>query len=349
FANPGEASPMLINLGVLLSGMRLVQGHTVLDFGAGTGWLSRSLAQMGCRMIVMDVSPTALRVAEEHFGEAAHRPRFVLFDGYTIDLPDESVDRIVCFDAFHHVPNPDRVLRELGRVLKPGGLAAFSEPGPHHSKSALSQFEMRTYGVLENDVDIHAIWNVARECGFADLHLAAFSGTPPRIRLEQFDELLRGGDALLDAADEMRKFLQNVRIFYLQKAGTEEVDSRTISALACRIEATLGPVRSGEPIAVTATVVNTGSATWLPADTKPGGVSLGCHLYSRGALVQFDYHWQGLADRPIAPGEEVRVEFRMPPLPPGEYDLEFDCVANEVTWFAQVGSTPCRLSRIRVA
>ncbi|MEA2464354.1 MAG: hypothetical protein QOJ98_2101, partial [Acidobacteriota bacterium] len=43
FSSVADAPPMLINLGVLLRGMRLVQGQVILDFGSGTGWLSRRL------------------------------------------------------------------------------------------------------------------------------------------------------------------------------------------------------------------------------------------------------------------------------------------------------------------
>ena len=64
------------------------------------------------------------------------------------------MERIICLDAFHHVPNPAEVLSELGRVLQQGGVAGFAEPGPEYSKTPQSQFEMRTHGVVENDIDI---------------------------------------------------------------------------------------------------------------------------------------------------------------------------------------------------
>src|SRR5207244_10274446 len=63
FSRADEAPAMLINLAVLLQGLRLSPGDVVLDFGGGTGWLSRFLTQLGCRAIVLDVSATALDVA----------------------------------------------------------------------------------------------------------------------------------------------------------------------------------------------------------------------------------------------------------------------------------------------
>ena len=109
----------------MLQGLRLTAGMTVLEFGAGSGWLSRFLTQLGCRVILLDVSPSALAIAREVYerlpiiGERP-QPQFLTFDGRTIDLPDGSVDRIVSFHAFHHVPNPDAVLREFGRLLQAG-------------------------------------------------------------------------------------------------------------------------------------------------------------------------------------------------------------------------------------
>ena len=152
FAFLHETPQMLENLGLLLGGLELGRTMSVLDFGAGTCWLSRILAQLNCQPICCDASRTALDIGRRLFAElpligtAVFAPEFLWFDGRRIDLPDRSVDRIVCFDAFHHVPNPDEVIAEFGRVLRPGGLVGFSEPGRRHSQTAQSQYEMRIAG-----------------------------------------------------------------------------------------------------------------------------------------------------------------------------------------------------------
>ena len=135
----------------------------------------------------------------------------MMFDGTRIDLPDASVDRIVCFHAFHHVPNPANAIAEFARILAPGGLAAFAEPGPTHSRAAQSQFEMRTYAVVENDVDVHHLWRIAREHGFVDLRLAVFqTGLPFEVSLDRFEDFLRGGDTCAEWVADVRVFLRNV-------------------------------------------------------------------------------------------------------------------------------------------
>jgi SAM-dependent methyltransferase len=343
FGSVTEAPAMLVSLGVLLHGAHLVPGMTVLDFGGGTGWLSRLLMQFGCNAILCDVSQSALRIATnfiERTPPIGAKPgtfRTLLFDGRMLDLPDESLDRILCFDSFHHVPNVDATIHEFARVLKPGGLAAFSEPGPHHSQSAQSQFEMRVHGVLENDVDVPRIWATARAAGFDDIKLVPFNGTPTYMSLRDFDDFLRGGAALDGAAQSLREFTANVRTFTLKKSGIEALDSRTTGGLSCDIEVEM------QERAFTARVTNTGTATWLPAKQSPGGVSLGVHLYRESTLVDFDFLWTPLGEREVQPGEEVTVHGVVPPLPAGRHVLEFDCVARGVTWFSQVGSKTTRV------
>src|SRR5690606_7872889 len=98
-------------------------------------------------------------------------PQFLLFAGETLDLPDGCVDRVIVNAAFHHIRNTATVLRELYRVLKDDGILVLSEPGRHHSKTEESQFEMRTYSVIENDFVLEDIWRQAQEAGFQDIRI----------------------------------------------------------------------------------------------------------------------------------------------------------------------------------
>lgn len=349
FSSVNDAPALLVGAGVAIQALQVLPGMTVVDFGAGTGWLSRSLAQLGCRVITVDVSQTALDVARRDFEArpligAQPVPRYLRFDGTRIALEDASVDRVICFDSFHHVPNPDVVLREFSRILKPGALAAFSEPGPHHSKTAQSQFEMRTYGVLENDIDLHVLWPVAKDAGFEELRVGVYYGDPQMLPLENFEDLLAGGEAFVEGARWMRMFLENVRLFTLRKAGEEQRDSRSVQALRADVQVELrSEARSNQAIPVRAIVRNTGSGRWLPSPVNPGGVSLGVHLYQGSELLRFDHFWQALP-RALEPGEAETVEFELPPLAPGAYLLEFDCVAQNVAWFATNGSLTKRLA-----
>jgi SAM-dependent methyltransferase len=333
FANAGDTPALLINLAVLLQGLRLHPGMTVLELGAGTGWLSRILTQLGAESIVMDVSPTALQIAAELYAKLPiigdrPAPRFLPFDGTRIDLPDESVDRIVTFDAFHHVTNETAILAEFARVLRPGGIAAFAEPGPNHSKTPQSQHEMRTYGVVENDVDVAGIWATARAAGFTDIRLAAFNVPPFHVTLNEYVDLLEGRTTFLRWANLTREFMKDVRDFFLYK-GSVARDSREAATLGGRIDVVL------DGLHVHAMLENRGSGTWLPAASPIGGVSLGCHLFAEdGALLDYEFHRQPLAVA-VDEGATIELDYELPPLAPGTYTLEFDLVADQVLWFSQ--------------
>lgn len=345
FARVEDTPQLLISLGAVLQGLALTPGMTILEFGAGTGWLSRFLTQLGCRMILLDVAPTALAIARDLYAKQPligkrPEPQFLVFDGRHINLPDGSVDRILCFDSFHHAPNPDDVLREFGRVLKPRGIAGFSEPGPNHSRTAQSQYEMRTYGVVENDIDIHAIWKAASRLGFVDLQLAAFNVPAFHVSLREYDDLLASGETFGRWAEWTRGYLQSARTFFLTKAGSEEMDSRRAEGLRCEIEAIVS-----DDLLARVSVRNTGRARWIESTEPFGGVCVGVHRYdSGGALVDLEYA-RHVLPRSLAPGDETMIEFRLPRLPPGQHLLEFDCVADQVAWFGQIGSN---VTRVRV-
>jgi SAM-dependent methyltransferase len=353
FSQIEETPTLLMAVAVLLQALRLTPGMTVLEFGAGSGWLSRFLTQMGCRVVLLDVSPTALRIARALYDRQPvvgdrPAPEFLVFDGRRIDLPDASVDRIVCFDAFHHAANPRAVIREFGRVLVDGGMAGFAEPGPRHAEAPRSQFESHTYGVVERDVDVHDLWRAAQACGFGDLRMCVFHGPPHHLSLPEYEDLLAGGPAQEEWIASTRKFLRHVRSFCLVKGGAGRADSRTAAGLACDIRATVAsePASAGGPVVIDAIVTNTGTATWLASGIGLGGVALGTHLYdSSGALVSFDFHTEPLTSPPreIPPGQTVRCRVTLPSIPTGRYRLDLDCVAAHVTWFAQAGSRPVEL------
>ena len=347
-----ETPRLLVNLSTVLHGLRLRPGDTVLDFGGGTGWLSRALTQLGCRVVLLDVSATALSIAAELYRRLPvvgdrPAPEFAQFDGRSIPLPDRSVDRIVSFDALHHAPNPSDVIREFARVLKPGGIAAFSEPGARHSRSPMSQFEMRTYRVVENDIDVHGLWRTAREHGFSDIKLAVFNGPPFCVSLAEFEDFLAEGQTSLRWLTATRIHQRDVRSFFLYMAGAEPPDSRSSEGLAAEISVvTDGGLRAvggrvGSPIGIDVTLTNAGAARWLPSDAPHGGVGLGVQVQDPAGLrvrLNNDVFPLTVAPQGVAPGERIHCRVELPPLEVGTYRVEFDAVAIGVAWFSQVGS-----------
>lgn len=350
-----DAPALLNNFAHVLNGLQLLPGMSVLDFGAGSCWASRWLTQLGMEAIALDVSSTALKIGQALYARQPvigqrPAPRFLHFDGHRIDLPDASVDRILCLDTLHHLLNPEEVLREMGRVLKPGGVAGFSEPGPRHSRSFQSQFEMRNFKVLEDDVDIHRIWAAARQAGFQRLRLAVFAPHTYLLSLSEFDDYLNGGSPNHQFAESTRRRMEDTRLFFLQKdVLPAALDSRTRAHLAAKLEvkAAAASVKQGAPLNVQVVVTNSGRATWLPRNAPRGAVLLGCRLFdASGALLNVDYFRHPLTPgegRSIAPGETVTVDMSVPLPGKGRYILEWDLVSESVGWFSAVGLVPARV------
>ena len=348
-ANIDEAPDFLICFAQVLAGVRPVKGMRVLDFGAGTGWTSRILTQLGCEVVVCDVSQTALDVARELFvrqpvaGDQP-KPSFLRFDGQRLDLPDASIDRIFCIDAFHHVPNPAAVLAEMGRVLAPGGVAGFQEPGPNHSKTAQSQFEMKQFTVIENDIIMRDIEQWSREAGFTDLKLAVFTSDPFHTSITGYDDFLAGGVTRQHHFEVMQPFVEQRRIFFLAKGSRAEADSRERRGLDARLEVRLdtATAAAGGRVSGHVTATNTGATRWLPSGAAVGPVRLGVHLLDgEGTYLDRDY---ARVDLPIGKPEGMRTgdvaafDFRVDaPATPGDYRLEFDLVAEHVAWFEMNG------------
>jgi len=348
FAKPlgsiDEAPDLLACFAQVLGVLRPLPGMRVVDFGAGTCWSTRWLTQLGCRTVAVDVSQAALDVGRQLFERmpvAGDRPapEFLRFDGLRIDLPDESADRVVCLDALHHVPNPDVVLTELGRILKPGGMAAFTEPGPDHSRTAQSQFEMRNYTVVENDMLMGAVWRAASAAGFTRLQLAVFSSEPYLLDVPEYEDYLGGGGTAAAFVEHVRRFAKERRIFFLSKGEPTTSDSRDRRGLLADLSVRVEPPSDGV-VRGTATVRNTGTSVWLPSSIPLGGVKLGVHLYDeRGLLVDRDYARADLpGDRITTPGDEVTVPVAVPAPDGGRWQLGFDLVAEGVCWFEVNGA-----------
>jgi hypothetical protein len=120
----------------------------------------------------------------------------------------------------------------------------------------------------------------------------------------------------------------------VRRAQADPIDSRRVDALGAALQVDL----VGDVVHVQ--VSNTGKAAWLQRDGV-ARVSLGAHLYSSdGELIDFDFLRLpfGAGDAPIAPGAEIDVTGRLPPLGPGEFQIEFDLVSEHIAWFADNGN-----------
>jgi ubiquinone/menaquinone biosynthesis C-methylase UbiE len=102
----------------------------ILELGCGSAEITRNIAAScsGCRVTALEVD----EVAHQKNLQLGDLPNvtFGLSGAQEIPLPDKSIDVVFMFKSLHHVPLElmDQSLREISRVLKPGGLAYISEP-----------------------------------------------------------------------------------------------------------------------------------------------------------------------------------------------------------------------------
>ena len=97
-----------------------------LDAGCGTGATGAWLADFGS-VIALDTEREALDL----YCQAHPEAQLIHGDISAIDLPDDFVDTALCVTVLYHgeVPDPAAAVREMARVVKPGGLVCLMEPG----------------------------------------------------------------------------------------------------------------------------------------------------------------------------------------------------------------------------
>ncbi|WP_415378571.1 class I SAM-dependent methyltransferase [Halosimplex sp. TS25] len=104
-----------------LSRMPVEEGETVLDLGCGSGYAGRALRETNdaARTYGIDASPEMARNARSYTDD----PRSGFLNGDFEHLPfdDDSIDHCWSMEAFFYARDPDAVLEELHRVLRPGG------------------------------------------------------------------------------------------------------------------------------------------------------------------------------------------------------------------------------------
>jgi len=105
---------------VLLEKLSHISFQSALDLGCGTGEMLKLILQedAGKELYGIDLSEKMLQVAKSKLPEQV---KLLLGDSETLPFSDNTFDVVYCNDSFHHYPAPMNVLREVQRVLKPGG------------------------------------------------------------------------------------------------------------------------------------------------------------------------------------------------------------------------------------
>lgn len=100
-------------------GRSSLDGLDVLDVGCSGGIVADELHRRGARMVGLDIDIPGLSKARDRFAESAS---FICADSERMPLADASVDVVICNHVYEHVVDPEQLLAELRRVVRPDGL-----------------------------------------------------------------------------------------------------------------------------------------------------------------------------------------------------------------------------------
>jgi len=95
---------------------------STLEVGSGSGRLSCFLASHGYHTTCLDYSPNALRVAKNNYRLTKNEGNFIMADAERLPFSDSSFDAVLSTGLLEHFADPQPVVNEMARVLKPGGL-----------------------------------------------------------------------------------------------------------------------------------------------------------------------------------------------------------------------------------
>ena len=98
-------------------------GKSVLDLGCAGGFMAEALDERGARVTGIDPAEDAIEAARAHAGQ-----RRITYDvgvGEALPYGDNCFDAVVCVDVLEHVRDLAQVIREVARVLQPGGIFCF--------------------------------------------------------------------------------------------------------------------------------------------------------------------------------------------------------------------------------
>ncbi|MBQ4015618.1 MAG: class I SAM-dependent methyltransferase [Treponema sp.] len=99
---------------------RAAEGKTVLELATGPGMIAKHIASAAKSVVATDFSPNMIETAKK--GEIPQNVTFEVADATSLPYADKAFDLVVIANALHIIPEPQKALAQIKRVLKDGGL-----------------------------------------------------------------------------------------------------------------------------------------------------------------------------------------------------------------------------------
>ena len=141
------------------------KGFSVLDYGCGPGGYLPPLAVMvGAtgRIYALDIKPLAIETVKKLVTKKRLQNVETILSGGDTRLPDESIDVVLLYDVYHGLRQPHKILAEINRVLKPGGVLSFNDHHMQDEEIRSRLTEKGFFSLLNKGKRVHNFTKVER-------------------------------------------------------------------------------------------------------------------------------------------------------------------------------------------
>jgi len=160
---PRVTARHVIDFGYVLQLLDLRPGMTLCELGCGPDWMTRLAARHGVRAVGYDVSPDMIAIAREISVGEGVQVSFEAGDMEALDL-GRRFDTCLIYDALHHSPHADLVLRSAYLALRPGGRLLIAEP--NWKQRFQGRDAVEEWGTTELGYTPRRLKKLLREAGF---------------------------------------------------------------------------------------------------------------------------------------------------------------------------------------
>lgn len=126
-------------------------GHIAADIGCGTGFIAEGLVQRGLKVIAVDGSEAMLSEMKQKFA-GLDLIDYRLGESGSLPIPDETVDYAFANMYLHHVEAPAEAIKEMARILKPGGILVLTDLDEHNFEFLKREHKDRWMGFSRGDI-----------------------------------------------------------------------------------------------------------------------------------------------------------------------------------------------------
>ncbi|HEX5705484.1 MAG TPA: class I SAM-dependent methyltransferase [Pyrinomonadaceae bacterium] len=141
------------------------RGLRVLEIGCGMGTDGAQFAKAGANYTGIDLTDAAVELARKRFQVSGLKGEFRVADAERLDFPDASFDLVYSHGVLHHTPDIEAAVREIHRVLKPGGRAMVMlyHRGSYNYRVGIRVLRRAGAGLLTSEAGIKLINLLTRE------------------------------------------------------------------------------------------------------------------------------------------------------------------------------------------